>query len=521
MIEGQYSTGASTGNPININSTAGSGAGRNSEPFSTFASKCVTHLPNELIVKILSSPSLSLRDVSACRRVNRRWQALVDDLHLLARPFSRHLHRHPMPQAAQHYQTFTRDWLADFSDFSDKGRELATQLDRLSGHPHFPEIVFFSIAKLFANTKYLTCQNVGTVHHSTEVNMAKFSPDGSCIVTASDGGTAKIWELIDGRWQKKTTISHSESVNTARFSPDGHHLVTTSYAGTVKIHGLVDGQWQKKVTIRHGDAVWDARFSPDGSHLVTASEDNSTQIWGLDAGQWQYKGIVSHDGAVNFASLSPDGRHLATASDDRTAKIWRRDARRRRRLWVVKATLWHSDDVSIASFSPDGSHLVTASADHTAKIWRRDARGWRLKATIRHSRQVLNANFSPDGNRLATSSADRTIKIWQFVDRLWLEETTLRHRRWRDEFTRLRSFWDTNAIFSPDGCHLATYSLNIRTVGIWGLVAGRWQEKVIVWSSDWVNSVSFSPDGSRLVTACVNHTAQVWILNCREDCDRA
>ena len=514
MIERQYSAGPSTSNPSGTNSTAGSGAEKSSESIKTFANKCITYLPNELVVKILSSPSLNLRDVSACRRVNRRWQGLVDDHHLLARPYSRHLHYQPMPQAAQHYQTFTRGWLAEFSD---KGRELTAQLDRLLGHPHFSEIVFFSVTKLFASTRYLTCQNVGAVHHSTEVKMASFGPDGSCLVTASDGGSAKIWELlIDGKWQKKTTIRHSERVNIARFSPDGRHLVTTSYIDTVKIHGLVAGQWQKKVTIRHREHVWDARFSPDGGHLVTASEDGSTQIWGLDAGQWQRKGIVSHYGGVNFASFSSDGRHLATASADRTAIIWRRDDARR---WRVKATIRHSDDVFIARFSPDGRHLVTASADHTAKIWGRDAWGWQEKANIEHSRQVLDANFSPDGNRLVTSSGDRTIKIYKFVDGRWQEETTLRPRRWREESTRPYSFWEPNAIFSPDGCHLAMFSSNIRTVGIWGLVGGRWQEKAIARSSDWVNSASFSPDGSRLVTACANNTAQVWLLKCGEDCD--
>ena len=512
MIEGQYSAGASTSHPTNTNSTAGSGAEKSSESVKTFANKCITHLPNELIVKILSNPSLGLKDLCACRQVSPRWQALVDDHHLLARPYSRHLYHQPMPQAAQHYQTFTRGWLADFSD---KGRELTAQLDRLLGHPHFSEIVFFSIAKLFASTQYLTYQNVGSVHHSTEVNMARFSPDGSCLVTASDGGTAKIWELIAGQWQKKATIGHRESVITARFSPDGCHLVTTSYASTVKIHGLVAGQWQKKVTIRHGEIVWDARFSPDGSHLVTASEDYNTEIWQLDARQWRREGVISHHDAVNFASFSPDGRHLATASDDHTAKIWRRDTAGR---WRVKATIRHSDDVFTARFSPDSSHFATASADYTARIWGR-AGGWQQKAIIEHSGQVNNANFSPDGNRLATSSDDRTIKIWKFVDGRWLEETTIRPRRWWEESTRPYSFWETNAIFSPDGCHLAISSVNIRTVGIWGLVSGRWQEKVIFRNPDWVNSVSFSPDGSRLVTACANHTAQVWLLKCREDCD--
>ena len=510
MIEGQYGASASTSNSTDTNLSADSGAEKSSKSVKTFANKCITHLPNELIVKILSSPTLNLKDLSACRLVNRRWQGLVDDHHLLARPYSRHLHHQPMPQAVQLYQTFIRSCLADFSD---KGRELATQLDRLLGHRHFPEIVFFSTAKLFASTRYLTCQNVGTVHHSTEVEMANFSPDGSCFVTASADRTAKIWEFIDGQWQKITTITHIDTVNTARFSPDGRHLVTTTYSDTVKIHGLVAGQWQEKAKFQHGEVVWDARFSPDGRHLVTASEDNTTQIWRLDAGRWRRNGTVSHFDVVNFASFSPDGRYLATASADHTAKIWRRDDGQ----WQVKATLRHDNRVGSAKFSPDGRYVVTTSADHTAKIWRRDGGRWREVSTIRHSKQTFNANFSPDGNRIATCCADRTIKMTKFVDGRWLEETTIRHRRWREESTKPYGFWAPRAIFSPDGCHLATSSANIRSVGIWGLVAGKWQEKVVIRNPDWVNSVSFSSDGSRLVIACTNHTAQVWLLKCREE----
>ena len=82
----------------------------------------VTHLPNELVVKVLSD--LDINDVSVCKRVNQRWHALVDENHLQARAFARFLHFQPtpQPQTVENYHLSTRSWLRDFSN---RGKELS------------------------------------------------------------------------------------------------------------------------------------------------------------------------------------------------------------------------------------------------------------------------------------------------------------------------------------------------------------------------------------------------------------
>ena len=106
--------------------------------------------------------------------------------------FSRCLHHQPVPQTVQHYHVFTRGWL---TGFGSKGKELVEQLDEHLEHQNFPEMFFFSIANVLANTAFLTCRKVGTVDHSGDWINASFSPDGSHLVTASRDYTAKIWLL--------------------------------------------------------------------------------------------------------------------------------------------------------------------------------------------------------------------------------------------------------------------------------------------------------------------------------------
>ena len=236
----------------------------------------ITHLPDELVVKVLSN--LDIKDVSACKRVNHRWHALVDKRHLQALAFARFLHYQPtpQPQTVENYHLSTRSWLRDFGI---RGKELAEQLDELLEHKHFREILFFAIAEVLAKTRLLTCQNVCTFEHSGWVTDASFSPDGSHMVTASTDRTAQIWEFVAGQWQKKATIQHGDWVRNASFSPDGHYLMTASLNHTVKILRRFAGQWQEKATISHTSNVQRASFSPDGSQLLTASSDRTAKVW--------------------------------------------------------------------------------------------------------------------------------------------------------------------------------------------------------------------------------------------------
>ena len=277
----------------------------------------ITNLPAELVVKILSN--LDFTDITACRYVNRRWQALIDRSHLQALAFSRSFCFQPIPQTVQHYNSFTRGWLASFSD---RAKEFVEGLDTLLKHRYFPEMLFFAIAVVLSETTLLTCQNVYTIRHFGRVANATFSPDGRHLATASADNTAKIWELVAGQWQEKASICHSNWVTKVIFSPDGSHLVTTSDDHTAKIWGLAAGQWEEIDTLRHPAPVFSVNFSPDGCHLVTTSADNTVRVWGGVDRDWHEKATIRHLGWVRDASFSPDGSHLVTASDDNTAKIW-------------------------------------------------------------------------------------------------------------------------------------------------------------------------------------------------------
>ena len=67
------------------------------------------------------------------------------------------------------------------------------------------------------------------------VRDVEFSPDGALAVTASDDGSAVIWDARTGA--RLATLLHGGAVTSASFSPDGSLIVTSSRDGTVRAGG--------------------------------------------------------------------------------------------------------------------------------------------------------------------------------------------------------------------------------------------------------------------------------------------
>jgi WD40 repeat protein len=329
------------------------------------------------------------------------------------------------------------------------------------------------------------------LRHESIIRSTQFSPDGTRVVTASLDGTARIWSartgkaLIDPLW-------HRMAVNSAQFSPDGTRVVTASSDWTARIWDAQTGQALMD-PLRHRNEVLLAHFSHDGTRVVTTESNDIVsgiiRIWDARTGQ-ALSDPLHHDGDVTSAQFSPDDTRVMTASSDGTVKIW--DAQTGQAL---SDPLRHDGAVVSAQFSPDGTRVVTASCDGTARSW--DARTCQaLTDPLRHRGCVTSAQFSPDGTRLVTASSDWTARIWDAQTGQALMDP-LRHGR-----------EVLSAQFSRDGTRVVTASSD-GTARIWDARAHRAMGETLRHESS-VYSAQFSPDGTRLVTASLDGTARIW-----------
>jgi WD40 repeat protein/type II secretory pathway predicted ATPase ExeA len=176
--------------------------------------------------------------------------------------------------------------------------------------------------------------------HRGMINDLAFSPDGALLVTASDDGTAMLWDAKKpGRVSLSTVSTYKYLLTAVAFAGGGTTIVTGSADGDLTLWdpGLfarMSARFDRALSHRSAEAKV-IRFQPgchvgrvhglaaaaDGSLLATAGEDGTTTIWTGDL-TVRVATLDSHLGPVRAVAFSPDGTRLATAGEDRTVRIW-------------------------------------------------------------------------------------------------------------------------------------------------------------------------------------------------------
>jgi len=78
-----------------------------------------------------------------------------------------------------------------------------------------------------------------------------------------------------------TLRGHAGSILAVASSPDNRHFATASQDGTVKLWDEINGEGLQTLTSDAG-AVNSVAYSPDGKHLASASTDGTVQVYALD-----------------------------------------------------------------------------------------------------------------------------------------------------------------------------------------------------------------------------------------------
>ena len=102
------------------------------------------------------------------------------------------------------------------------------------------------------------------------IKSARFSLDGTKVVTASDDKSVRVWNSLTGKEELKLT-DHSSNVLCAAFSPDGTKGASGGDSRTTLIHNISTKDIEK--TITESEKIWGLDFSPDGKRLVVGIGD--------------------------------------------------------------------------------------------------------------------------------------------------------------------------------------------------------------------------------------------------------
>jgi WD40 repeat protein len=115
--------------------------------------------------------------------------------------------------------------------------------------------------------------------HTSPVNFARFSVDGSRILTGSDDRTARLWNAATGE-PLAVCKGDKAAVTCGAWNPSGERLVTGSADGTVRLWDARTGQelamlrWQ-------GSSVKEVAFCADGQRVFIHG-GGATRLWQVD-----------------------------------------------------------------------------------------------------------------------------------------------------------------------------------------------------------------------------------------------
>ena len=125
-----------------------------------------------------------------------------------------------------------------------------------------------------------------------EATAVAFSPDSRTLAVVANGSVSSHLLVLfsTSRWLKirQASIS-SSSVWTDAYSPDGKYIATASDDGTAKVW---DARTVANVAVLKGHTgfVADAAFSPDSQWLVTSGVDDTVRLW--SAGDWTQDAVL-------------------------------------------------------------------------------------------------------------------------------------------------------------------------------------------------------------------------------------
>lgn len=207
--------------------------------------------------------------------------------------------------------------------------------------------------------------------HSLNITSVAFHSEGKWLVTGSEDGNIKIWDLRSSTLHR--TYDNSAPVNDVCIHPNQGELISCDQSGSIKQWDLSDNICSHELTPAGDVPIRSVSLASDGSCLVAGNNKGQCYVWKVNdehSGLPRFQAVtrfLAHNKYLTRCLLSPDARYLATCSADTTVKIWSISSNYD--FKQEKVLVGHQRWVWDCAFSADSAYLVTASSDHTARLW--------------------------------------------------------------------------------------------------------------------------------------------------------
>ena len=250
--------------------------------------------------------------------------------------------------------------------------------------------------------------------HNGQFLSCAYSKDGNYILTTSNDGTARIWDVITGREINEERKSFGQSVTEGYFVSSEGDIIIRRYDGALFSWKLQSNMQPKEMKMSGRSLLMNER----NQYLAAYNDTNDRyEIWKRDGTSL----LRILPPRVYNMDFSPSGDVLAYVKDD---SLFISDIRAREKesnYFIHKTSKF---DMHHVKYSPNGKTVMTYSKDSII-LW--DG-GYYNKLSSAHPFYVGYASFSPDGEFiLACSSDSGKVKILRIPDLKPIDNSIINH----------------------------------------------------------------------------------------------
>ncbi len=326
------------------------------------------------------------------------------------------------------------------------------------------------------------------MRHEDAIHDARFSRDGSSIITVSSDRSARVWNAQTGE-PLTPPLMHDNDVLSACFNLAGNRIATVSADHSVRIWDVDTGIALTNALVQSAP-ILAMDFSPDGDRLIIGCKDGKVQIYDVLLAKPILEKPIEHRGEISAACFGSHGKVFLTAG--RFDGYWRiHDAHTAELLREVR-----TKRIEAAELSPDGKQVAVASYSNFACVWDWQTGEPVAKFVLREA--VNDVAFSPDGRLLATASRDRRTVLWDLQSKEVISQI-------KDHLT-----WVESVEFSEDGFQITTREKGNQLM-VWDWLRKTSVVEPFLLPAE-VTNIDVAPSGKQLVLADRRGRAQVWDL---------
>uniref|UniRef100_A0A8C6U670 Striatin, calmodulin binding protein 4 n=1 Tax=Neogobius melanostomus TaxID=47308 RepID=A0A8C6U670_9GOBI len=289
--------------------------------------------------------------------------------------------------------------------------------------------------------------------HFDAIRALTFHPSQAVLLTASEDGTLKLWNLNKAMHSKKnaaldvepiyTFRAHSGAVLSLTMGEDGDTCYSGGLDGAVRCWKMpdlnvdpydnYDPSIESSVLSGHEDSVWGLAYSAMHHRLASCSADGTIRIWNPQNSApclSVFNKEREHGTPTSVAFVATDPNQIVVSYDGGETLIYDLNTEQ-----SVTALLTETKDgselINRVVSHPLEALSITAHENRTIRF-ADNKTGKVVHSMVAHLDAVTCLTTDPKGTYLISGSHDCSVRLWMLDNRTCVQEITA-HRKKHDE----------------------------------------------------------------------------------------